>query len=474
MNRKNKLSSTVKNNKKSKLLPKIRGECCICFNETDNVILNKNNQIMKLNEINENENLDDETIFSGPCGIHLYCTNCLKNISTSFDNHPIGAEHSLVPCQPPMDGGECLSLSGLPNYFTHSDIKKILTKDEFQQYMNHADRYQFPGFELVKCPRPLYRDNVYETCNAGILVPIEHIKTQNRGHLIIYCDQNEDCNRKSCYHCYNLISRHSRVCQYCITVTEANDPKAQNRYFYRPDKRRKDGNPITYRNEELTIDLIISQLEEIATSDKAYVRCFECLVPMFKTEQCNTMTHCGIERCYCCGRSGTLRQDLGDHWDTTGIHGCPRFDHSRYWNEFANCKFLCQENECYNDEIGECNILSHQPGIHNMNQERKRCQIYHAIRSLLPELRDEVLKQMYINKNLRQFIPQHLSSDHRTCNADTLQKFFTKNTNIEDRDVYLDLFKKLEFEKPDIKHSKPQPKKESIIKDLYKRYILRA
>ena len=457
----------------------IVGECCICFRESKVLYDHNDNKILKLNEYEDNNKLSDDVIFFGPCGVHQYCVYCLKTLSLSFDNHSINENNPLIPCQPPMEKIGCMNSFGMLNYFTHNDIKKVLNDEEFKQYTNHADRYQFPGYELVRCPRPLYRNNIYEVCDAGILVPIDHIRNAQRGHMIIYCDQNEDCNRKSCYHCQNLISRHSRECQYCITVCEANDPRALNRYFYNPNKAKKDGSPIMFRNEELTTEIVINQLCEIVDTDKGYIKCLECLVPMFKTEQCNTMSHCGIERCYCCGRSGTVTQDLGDHWDTTGIHGCPRFDHSRYWNEFADCNFICQENECYSEELGDCTLSNHQIGIQNMHNERCKIQIYHGLRSLLPLTRDLVLKEMYQNLKLKPFIPKYISSDHRTCNADTLYNFFisVEHNDIENRDEYLNLFTKVEFEKPKITpppaSTKRPVKMQGIISDLWNRYILR-
>ena len=50
MIRKNKISSNTKKVQKKKLPPKIQGECCICFNESEDLILNKNQKTKQKTE----------------------------------------------------------------------------------------------------------------------------------------------------------------------------------------------------------------------------------------------------------------------------------------------------------------------------------------------------------------------------------------------------------------------------------------
>jgi hypothetical protein len=451
----------------------VKLECCICFRTNNDKILwnTQTNSPAMLNDWNLKDGiLDNDILFMGPCNIHSYCVQCVKYIAIGFDNHPVGPLNSNIPCRPPFEGGECFSLSGLSNYFTHNDMKKILTPEEFIQYSNHIERYQFPGFELVKCPRPIYKNHTLTKCEAGILVPLEDIMTKQPGHLIILCDQNEKCTRRSCYHCQNLISRYTNSCHYCVTMDEANNPKSLNRYFYVVGKQLKDGQETCYKNEDITTEIALNQIIELAESDKIYVRCLECLVPICKTEQCNTLTHCKIERCYCCGRSGTrLQNDLGDHWDTTGLKGCPRFDYSKYWNTAANCNFKCEENKCYNEELGECKQIPHQEGIKNMHEERKKGHIFHALQSLLPNIKHQVLCEMWIQPKLKKYIPNFVSTDHRTYVPDTLQRQFIRNKE------YSQLFKPFEFEKPIVKVKSPTSSSSSsyrtLFADLYQRYI---
>ena len=418
--------------------------CCVEYETTEDVITNK----VTLNEYTSSEItsqtvLEPNKIFYNPCKTHAFCVGCLKHLALSFDNHQIGFVHPFIRCTPTFENEECVTTVGLSNYFMHNDMKKILTPDEFDEYSNHAEKYQFPGFELVKCPRPVVENRQIKVCGAGILVPIELIQTTERGNLIMFCDQNDRCYRKTCYHCQNLVGRRARACTHCLTMNEANDPFAFNHYFYKPNKLPRDGQNMMFRNHELTKDIILNQLKEIADTQNPLIKCFECLVPMQKTEQCNTLTHCGVERCYCCGRSGTDTNDLGDHWDTSGMHGCPRFDHSKYWNDIAKCNFLCQEGTCYGHEVGECKNKNHKQGILNMMEQRKKCQIYHAIFSLLPEMRETILTDITKIPSLKKYIPKYSSADVRTCLPDSLYTYFkVYNTHITqtEKDNYLNQF----------------------------------
>jgi hypothetical protein len=174
--------------------------CCIEYETTDDIISNK----MTLNEYIVEDNsvpIEPNKIFYNPCKTHAFCVGCLKHLALSFDNHQIGYLHPFLRCTPTFENADCLTSVGLSYYFMHNDIKKILTNEEFQEYSSHAEKYQFPGFELVKCPRPVIENRQIKVCGAGILVPIELIQTTDRGNLIMFCDQNERCYRKTCYHC---------------------------------------------------------------------------------------------------------------------------------------------------------------------------------------------------------------------------------------------------------------------------------
>lgn len=427
-------------------------QCSICYTSSNVTTFDRDNNVMST--LNEWDGpITDDTIFLGPCKQHPLCVRCLGRLALNFDNHSIGSEHAFVRCQPTFADSPCISNLGLPYYYTHFDIKKVLDDEEFQQYNNHAERYQFPGYELIKCPRPLVHEGNMLKCNAGILVPFDEIQTAERGYLIIFCDQNDQCYRRTCYHCRNLVGRRAQYCMHCLTMNESHDPQAFNHYFYKPNKKPRDGQDIMFRNGELTLKLIVEQIKQIVDSDKPLTTCLECLIPIEKTEQCNTLTHCSIEKCYCCGRSGTEHQGLGDHWDTSGMHGCPRFDHSRYWNVMANCDFRCEESYCYNHDIGNCSVQDHQDGIKNMNFERKKCQVYHSIFSLLPQMRENVLKELWKNVKMHPYIPQYKSTDVRTCCPDTLRAYFERHRDElheDDQAQTFQIFEPVNFEKPPV------------------------
>jgi hypothetical protein len=421
-------------------------ECCVCMRSDldDLAILVDNEAPLKEDGFHPTATLADcdegiplkNTIFLSCCRQHGICHDCMKTISTNFDNHPIGPNHSLIPCPYPFDEG-CKTPVGTENYFTHSDVRKILDETQYQSYITHAERFQFPGYEIVKCPRPIIINEEGEVgvCGAWVLIPIDLIKSTPVGYLIMECDQNPKCYRRSCYHCHSLVRRNLRTrrdqnniagvinsndvfCERCVTSTENTNRMAFNRYFYKPNKQRNDGQSLFFRNEEIPDETVLAQLTEMVDSERLYTRCMECLTTIYKTEQCNTITHCGIERCYACGRSGTREQDLGDHWDVTGVKGCPRFDHSNFWNEWGNCDFKCREGLCYSDTIGNCTVAEHQRGINTMIELRKRAHIYHAIKSLLPEQRESILKQSSRIPKLRPYLPRYMCSEYRTYLSD--------------------------------------------------------
>jgi hypothetical protein len=220
------------------------------------------------------------------------------------------------------------------------------------------------------------------------------------------------------------------VCEVCMTNVENTNPMSYNRYFYNPEKRMKDGKCLFFRNNELDIKTIVTQLEEMAESDNMYSRCFECLTVIYKTEQCNTITHCAIERCYACGRSGSQEQDLGDHWDANGIKGCPRFDHSTFWNDVARCDFRCRESYCYSDEMGPCTMVDHQRGVGKLIEVRKRAHIYHALKSLLAETRKRAIEYILTtassNSKLIKLLPRYDCSEYRCYTADVCYEFLKR------------------------------------------------
>jgi hypothetical protein len=410
-------------------------ECCVCMAEESSELPalrqeDNENQLVSLNDLDAasvvlmlikgGKNAGAaQLIVRSACKEHAICTHCLHQLATSYGgNHPIGYKHPMIPCPYPFK--ECVTIAGVANYFPHALIEKILLPPDVERYRAHAARYQFPGFEVVPCPRPARFGSM---CGAGILVSLESIRSTPVGRLILHCDQVTECQRHTCYHCKSLVHRSRDYCDTCVMSMENTNPKLPNCYFHRLDKTAGDGKPNLYRNEELTEEIVMSQLLEIANADRLEVRCTECLTMMYKTELCNTLEHCGIERCFSCGRSGTATRKLADHWDTGGYKGCPRFDHSAFWNVMAGCGFRCVEGECYGGAIGDCRVAEHQPAIQCMINTRKRAHLYHALKSLLPELRDTVMARLSLLENgrLRALLPRCWSGDYRTYLPDCIR-----------------------------------------------------
>jgi hypothetical protein len=397
-------------------------ECAVCM-----IIAEEGETPRELTETSTHT--PPNTLLWSACHIHAICKGCLVQMATSFGQaHPIGPQHPMIRCPYPFE--DCLFEDGQPNYFAHTAIERLLTDEDKEHYISHASRYQFPGYELVSCPRPIANGG---KCGAGILVPISSIQSAQPGRLVMFCDQTAQCQRRSCYHCHGLIQRGIDQCDVCLAAIENTNPTALNHYFYKPNKVGGDGQSALLRNEEITVELAIEQILDVINSDKLESRCFECLTILQKTEQCNTLEHCGIERCYSCGRSGTHNQKLGDHWDSMGASGCPRFDHSVFWNVIGDCKFRCTEGTCYNDELGDCTVSEHASGVRAMIDARKAAHVYHALKSLLAPIRSAVVKGLCLRSpTARQWLPRYYSSDYRTYLPEPIMRMQQKTRSIVD------------------------------------------
>lgn len=412
---------------------KRRVECHICYMDTKYIITKeysnerreykRMSEIIKINEIDTRLFVDniipDESIFLCPCGVHNICKECLRQLV--INKSLINDKHSLIRCLGNDD--ECETGIGMKYYFNHSDIKKVLTKKEYNEYIEHADQYRFPGYEVIKCPIYNYRKR--RQCNLENLVSIENINNIEKGKLIITCDQSIECNQHWCYHCHRRVYD-TNYCNYCLTINENKDPEAFNKYFYKEHKKKRYEN-IHYKNKELTVAIVLKQLIEKLESDKLEVRCFNCSVVIEKADQCNgIIDSCKIETCYSCGRSATKSMpSLKDHWQENGESGCPRWDTSGYWNN-NEAGFKCIEEQCYSLELGSCKIQTHQYGIQNVIRLRKKAHIYHSLKSLLPNLRTSVIKN-FPEKYLY-YLPKQSTFD-----------FLDKNSNYNTYSCYSEL-----------------------------------
>lgn len=331
----------------------------------------------------DNEKIPDDLLITFTCGQHSICIGCLRQILTDYSNHPIDHSQSHMVCMYPFE--DCKAT--LPHHL----VSKILSDDQFKKYMEHADRYEFPGFEKVKCPGKywLTSSSTFVDCKSTILVDISQIKNGEIGDVVMHCDQNVLCYGNFCYYCKKSLSYFQEFCYDCKMKNENTNENSLNYFFNTPP----DSN-LLYKNSEITFEIATKQLMDLITDIHLFYICPICKIPMERTEKCNGVSHHDIERCYVCGRIGQPIRGLADHWNQHGIGGCYRFQSDYYITEKFD--YQCLENLCHNHEIGNCKIPEHQPALIQIEIDRKRAFLLHAINSLLPELRFKVLDYLYL------------------------------------------------------------------------------
>lgn len=375
--------------------------CCVCFTEYPN-----NNPIYTLTDI-PLETITDDTLIKSACNEHFICIKCLHTIVTDYINHPINENNSHVYCPYPFEN--CITFAQTRNVFDHEAILKILKDDlEKQQFMEHASRFQFPGFTIINCPCSYYVPNEINSrlCNYPVLIENEFIKSADIGDLIIQCHQNEKCCKPFCFHCRKEVSRYERECRTCKLFSENENPNILNRYMIKYNSIEQvsyddEGLGTNYfdeadyllYNKEITKEYALEYIETLIEHN-VHCICPICKIHLHKTEKCNGMRHHNVERCYACGRIGTRTGGLhNNHWNTEGIGGCYRFDYDKFVSLYIP-EYKCNDR-CQSHENGDCQLPEHLPGIQKMAKIRQRAIIYHCIKSLLPELRYDILQTLY-------------------------------------------------------------------------------
>lgn len=394
----NEFRTIINNNKE------ILYECCICYNMNLG-LYNINEDLLSLDEIKiDSEDYITNYCFYGPCKEHVYCGNCIRNIAINYDNHPVNDNYALIRCLYPFvnDNVNCKNLNEMKFFFKHRDICKCLTLSESMEYKDYIYKYKYPGYKITYCKTI--------RCGMEILIDKKELKEAKDGDILCYC---QECNLYFCYHCNREIPEWAQNdqtgecyinnCKYCEN-NNAVDPERYNHYVYNPDITDKNR---FIKNKDLTFEIVIRQLVDIVSREKTYVRCFKCLTYLYRGEDCNGLECCNTEICYSCGKSALLNEKLVFHWQNYGRKGCPRYDIHEYWNDVAYCGYKCIQGRCYSLEIGECKVETHQNGIQNMNVEIKQAYIYNLIKSLLPELQDEVMNKLMLlwDEEKQKYIP---------------------------------------------------------------------
>jgi len=401
---------------------------------------------LSLNDIDKYIFLDNkipnELLVKSCCNIHYICIRCIRKIINNYDNHPINENNSHMACPYPFK--DCVTNIGFKNVFNHNLISKICnTEDEWDNYLEHSNRYAFPGYTIIKCPIYNYRTD--SKCNTDILVENIILKSANKGELVLECSQNNLCLKKFCYCCKEVIYNYYSICYTCKTNYENENPNVYNYYFNKnsnlkmdeitneitnritneitneitntnetdsentnstivEDKKTYDESSYLFKNSEITLEEAVRQMLMLLENINNYMICSICKNSLYKTEKCNALSHHNLERCYACGRIGFLIKGLGDHWNVAGISGCYRFDHDSFIKNYVS-EYKCTEY-CSSHEKGDCIINDHLNGIEMLNKTRIKSCLFHAINSLLPELRFNVYDDLYnyLKKNKEEYI----------------------------------------------------------------------
>lgn len=382
-------------------------DCCICFSEKTPVYFDDEigSCLNVSKEWFEGNVLPSDMLLLAPCNKHYCCVGCLRRVVDDYENHPINRSSSHMYCPYPFL--DCVTATGSRCIFEHSHIEKICATDEqFNRYTAHALKHSFPGFELVSCPARYFSrlTSTFVDCQSQVLVDVDSICNTEVGELIVTCDQNIFCFKRFCFYCQRVMRYGQLCCDVCRVSQENTNPMMFNRYFNketdaeaavhneyaeRPILKKE----IMFRNFEVTADVALRQLTELIEDGTGWYVCPVCKVPMFKSEKCNAVCHHNIERCYVCGRIGEGSRGLGNHWNGSGVGGCYRFDYDSYLRD--NFGYLCQEGVCHSHERGDCITEHHQPILRAIEDDRKRAYVYHAIKSLLPDVRYAVLEALY-------------------------------------------------------------------------------
>nr|UMO79486.1 hypothetical protein [Pandoravirus aubagnensis] len=368
--------------------------------------------------------LKDDAIVVNPCRNveHAVCVGCMRAVLLNPGRPPVGLDRAAVGCVS-LDGeSRCAATS----YGEAHVFGAVLEPPEAAHLTALYERHRFPGMEVVPCPLHIVVDRPAQPTRrrgprvdvlpCGAECMIEHTSASNavRGHLVIACTQNPRCAGSFCYHCRSRLPAGATRCGRCVRVSERDNPDGVNRYFCRPalvasanesDVAGTGSQPAwlasgggadahLLRNREVTEEVAVDQIERVLSMDRVAQPCYRCGVPLLKSTECNGLSHCGVQKCYMCGRNALAGGHLEpDHWDADGSTGCPRYDHHAYWRRMKAAPFVCSEGRCYND-AAECKVPAHRAGIEAMHAERRVWHVWGMLRSLSHDLGERVMARL--------------------------------------------------------------------------------
>lgn len=368
--------------------------------------------------------LKDDAIVVNPCrdAGHAVCVGCMRAVLLNPGRPPVGLERAAIGCVS-LDGeSRCAATS----YGEAHVFGAVLEPSEAAHLAALYERHRFPGMEVVPCPLHIVVDRPAQPtrrrgprvdvlpCGAECMIEHASASSAVRGHLVITCTQNPRCAGSFCYHCRSRLPAGATRCGRCVRVSERDNPDGVNRYFCRPalvasatkdDVAGTGSRPAwlasgggvdahLLRNREVTEEVAVGQIERVLTMDRVAQPCYRCGVPLLKSTECNGLSHCGVQKCYMCGRNALAGGHLEpDHWDADGATGCPRYDHHAYWRRMKAAPFVCSEGRCYND-AAECTVPAHRAGIEAMHAERRVWHVWGMLRSLSRDLGERVMARL--------------------------------------------------------------------------------
>jgi hypothetical protein len=275
-------------------------------------------------------------------------------------------------------------------------------------YINYAEQFVFPGFTRIKCPQLVYSEEIGSVkCNADILVENEAIRNRQIGDVVVECTQNPLCMKRFCYNCKSIVGFYNTMCMDCKRFYENENPNIFNYYFNKNideqlscsinenvlEAKSFEESDYLYLNREITVEIAASQITKLINDVHSVMICPICKISLYKTEKCNGLSHHCVERCYACCRMGSKITGLGEHWSSSGVGGCFRFDYDTFVKQHAPL-YKCNDAVCTNHDRGDCWIPEHQEGITQLSVLRKKAYVYHMLKSLLPSILHEVYDKL--------------------------------------------------------------------------------
>lgn len=332
----------------------LKKECCICL-EKKRIVTQMIDQ---------------------PCmkSSHKICKDCIRKIVSVI---PISPDNPNICCQYPWEQCE---------YRYSKKTLITILKEKYNLYVRARLCYKNPDYIIRDCP----------FCSVKIRIPEDQLSEM--GYNVISCGV---CLNTVCIDCNSSCGLIYYICLYCIEKNEYTNLYSYNNWFY---KNGEDICDYRFKNLEITPEIALEQIIDKFDSTQEtelHVKCPVCKISIYKTEACNGIKHCHVEICYSCGKFSEIGKELEDHWSAVGDRGCPRFDNDPFWN--IHNKTKCVEGVCYNHEIGSCKVEEHYDSLFRYREFRKKQQMYHHLKSLIPCVRETVIE--LLPPKLHKYLP---------------------------------------------------------------------